>query len=166
MDKCLHKGTGAIRIHTMRLCSYLHGGRRRCNDGAGRRPRAMGKARRRRTQRDKGVMIPRMHIFALSERTKQQCTTMTTITAEAFAMNVERYLKQAIKHGLWVITPEGHILLVEASEPLTANGMTEAEELALLKAVQEGEEDVKAGRVHAKRSTESVHEFMDRLIAD
>ena len=91
---------------------------------------------------------------------------MTTITAEAFAMNVERYLKQAIKYGLRVITPEGHILLVEASEPLTANGMTEAEELALLKAVQEGEEDVKAGRVNAKRSTESVHEFMDRLIAD
>ena len=107
-----------------------------------------------------------MRIFALSERTKQQCTTMTTITAEAFAMNVERYLKQAIKHGLRVITPEGHILLVEASEPLTANGMTEAEELALLKAVQEGEEDVNAGRVHTKRSTESVHEFMDRIIAD
>jgi len=62
---------------------------------------------------------------------------MTTITAEAFAMNVERYLKQAIKHGLRVITPEGHMLLVEASEPLTANGMTEAEELALLKAYRQ-----------------------------
>ncbi len=35
---------------------------------------------------------------------------MTTITAEAFAKNVERYLKEALQRGLRIVTSEGQVL--------------------------------------------------------
>ena len=88
---------------------------------------------------------------------------MTTITAEAFAMNIERYLKQAIKHGLQVVTADGHTLRVALSAPLTANGMTEQQEQLLLDSIQEAEADLQAGRYTTLRTQEELTTFLDSL---
>ena len=88
---------------------------------------------------------------------------MTTITAEAFAMNIERYLKQAIKHGLQVVTADGHTLRVALSEPRTENGMTEQEEQQLLDSIQQAEADLQAGRYTSLRTKEELTTFLDSL---
>lgn len=88
---------------------------------------------------------------------------MTTITAEAFAMNLERYLKEALKRGIQITTGGRTLRVEKVDEPLTENGMTEREEQELLKAIQEGEADYEAGRYTTIRSTEELHSFLDSL---
>lgn len=78
-------------------------------------------------------------------------------------MNIERYLKQAIKHGLQVVTADGYTLRVALSEPLTANGMTEQQEQLLLDSIQEAEADLQAGRYTTLRTQEELTTFLDSL---
>ncbi len=78
-------------------------------------------------------------------------------------MNIERYLKQAIKHGLQVVTADGHTLRVALSEPRTENGMTEQEEQQLLDSIQQAEADLQAGRYTSLRTKEELTTFLDSL---
>ena len=78
-------------------------------------------------------------------------------------MNIERYLKQAIKHGLQVVTADGHTLRVALSEPRTENGMTEQQEQQLLDSIQEAEADLQAGRYTTLRTQEELTTFLDSL---
>ena len=88
---------------------------------------------------------------------------MTTITAEAFAKNVERYLKEALQRGLRIVTSEGQMLHIGQAEALTENGLTPYEEEMLQRSIEAGEEDLRAGRYTSVRTPEELQAFLDTL---
>lgn len=90
---------------------------------------------------------------------------MTTITAEALGLNltITDELKQALKKGALFITTGGTTLRVEEVEPLTENGMTEAQERELLKRWKQAEADVKAGRCVTFTTKEEMLAHLESL---
>ena len=88
---------------------------------------------------------------------------MTTITAEAFVKNVERYLKEALQRGLRIVTSEGKTLHIGQAEALTENGLTPYEEEMLQRSIEAGEEDLRAGHYTSVRTPEELQAFLDAL---
>ena len=88
---------------------------------------------------------------------------MTTITAEAFVKNVERYLKEALQQGLRIVTSEGKTLHIGQAEALTENGLTPYEEEMLQRSIEAGEEDLRAGHYTSVRTPEELQAFLDAL---
>ena len=88
---------------------------------------------------------------------------MTTITAEAFAKNVERYLKEALQRGLRIVTSEGQMLHIGQAEALNENGLTPHEEEMLQRSIEAGEEDLRAGSYTSVHTPEELQAFLDAL---
>ena len=90
---------------------------------------------------------------------------MTTITAEAFAKNVERYLKEALQRGLRIVTSEGQMLHIGQAEALTENGLTPHEEEMLQRSIEAGEEDLRAGALYVRPYARGVAGFLGCSLA-
>lgn len=88
---------------------------------------------------------------------------MVTITAEQFAMNTERYLKEAFKHGIKVITSEG-ILSIPQGEKLTENGFTEAQESEILAIMDEARKQIARGEGTVLRSPEEIERYLQEAL--
>lgn len=88
---------------------------------------------------------------------------MITISALEFAMNLERYLDEALKQGVQITFGERILLLEEIEEPLTENGLTEREEEALKARWNKVRQDQKEGRLHRTDSSLEIEAFLDHL---